>query len=118
VTINPLSCRFEKVAGVNRGPQFVTQLPVQVLIEEVVLEDADDLRDPFLTVSVYGEGRHLTRFLHMWCTETDVRRAMYKDRLIVLAMRKSRRDASRNSLNWFEGSILLLKSTFSLLSAF
>jgi hypothetical protein len=116
--MNPLSCRFEKVAGVNRGPQFVTQLPVQVLIEEVVLEDADDLRDPFLTLSVYGEGRHLTRFLHMWCTGTNVRRAMYKDRLIVFAVRTPHCSASRNSLNWFERSVLVLKTTFSLLSAF
>ncbi|GAQ91348.1 hypothetical protein KFL_007700050 [Klebsormidium nitens] len=47
--------KFEKGAAANCGPRFVTQLPVQLLIEEVALEDADDLRDPFITVAVYDE---------------------------------------------------------------
>lgn len=34
---------------------------MQVLIEEVALEDADDLRDPFLTVGVYGEASSTVR---------------------------------------------------------
>lgn len=40
----------------------MTQLPVRLLIEEVALEDADDLRDPFITVAVYGEPSATVRF--------------------------------------------------------